>query len=161
MAALLADVCSRGVLRDVALESRARSYTRTCAYFDDRFEVLLLHWSPGSASQIHDHGGQHCWLAVIDGTLAVENYDRLDDGTREGRATIAPRTSNVLETGELDLRSAPIDIHRVTEVGKRGAVSLHVYAQPLRHFYVYDEFAQRCDRVSSRYDALLAPLGAY
>lgn len=161
MAALLADVCSRGVLRGIPLEARSRSYTRTCAYYDERFEVLLLNWAPGSASQIHDHGGQHCWLAVVDGTLSVEGYDRLDDGTREGRALITPRDCLILETGDLDLRSAAVDIHRVAVAGKTGAVSLHIYARPLQRFYVYDEFAQRCEEVRSRYDSLLAPLGAY
>jgi cysteine dioxygenase len=161
MAALLSDVCSRGVLLKIPLESRAGSYTRTCAYYDERFEVLLLKWAPGSASQIHDHGGQHCWLAVVDGAFAVENYDRLDDGSRPGRAVIAPRECIVLEGGDLDLRSAAVDIHRVTQNGKTPAVSLHVYARPLQRFCVYDEFAQRCEEVRSRYDALLAPLGAY
>lgn len=162
MAAVLTDVCARGVIQRVPLESRPGGYTRTCAYFDDRFELLLLNWARGSVSEIHDHGGQHCWLAVIDGALELENYDRLDDdGKCEGRAAIVPRDSAILEAGALDLRSGPFDIHRVANAGAKPAVSLHVYARPLRYFGVYDEFAQRCRAVRARYDAILAPLGAY
>ena len=161
MAAVLSDVCIRGLMRNVPLESRQGGYTRTCAYFDDRFELLLINWSRGAVSDIHDHGGQHCWLAVVDGTLEVENYDRLDDGGRAGRAEIVRRESAILETGQLDLRSAPFDIHRVANAGPSAAVSLHVYARPLRYFGVYDEFAQRCRTLRSRYDAILASPGAY
>lgn len=156
MAGVLTDVCARGLLRGIGLDSRPGDYTRTCAYFDDRFELLLLNWARGSASDIHDHGGQHCWLAVVDGVLELENYDRLDDGKREGRAEIVRRDSAILEAGQLDLRSGPFDIHRVSNVGAQSAVSLHVYARPLRTFVAYDEFSQRCRSVHSRYDAILA-----
>lgn len=160
MAGVLTDVCARGLLRGIRLDSRAGHYTRTCAYFDDRFELLLLNWARGSVSDIHDHGGQHCWLAVIDGVLEVENYERVDDGKREGRAEIVRRDCAILETGQLDLRSEPLDIHRVSNSGTRPAVSLHVYAKPLRTFGVYDELSQRWRTVHSRYDAILAT-GAY
>jgi len=160
MGAVLADVCARGLMRGLPLESRSGGYTRTCAYFDDRFELLLLNWARGSASDIHDHGGVHCWLAVIDGSLEIENFDRLDDGKGEGRAEIVRRDSAILEAGQLDLRSGPLDIHRVSNAGAKRAISLHVYARPLRHFGVYDEWARRCRTVRSRYDAILAPLGA-
>ncbi len=156
MAGVLTDVCARGLLRDFPLESHAGRYTRTCAYFDERFELLLLNWGRGSVSDIHDHGGQRCWLAVIDGVLELENYERLDDGTREGLAAIARRDSVILRTGQLDLRSKPFDLHRVSNAGTQPAVSLHVYARPLRTFGVYDEFSQRRRTVHSRYDAILA-----
>lgn len=162
MAAVLSDVCSRGLVADIPLESRLGGYTRTCAYFDDRFELLLLNWSRGAASEIHDHGGQHCWLAVVDGALEIENYDRIDDdGKCEGRAAIVRRDAAILETGALDLRSGPFDIHRVANAGSKPAVSLHVYARPLRHFGVYDEFAQRCRAQRARYDAILPSPGVY
>jgi cysteine dioxygenase len=156
MADVLTDVCARGLLQGIRLDSHPGHFTRTCAYFDDRFELLLLNWGRGSASDIHDHGGQHCWLAVVDGFLELENYERVDDGSREGRAQIVRRDSTILEIGQLDLRSAPSEIHRVSNAGGRSAVSLHVYARPLRTFGVYDEFSQRRRTVQSRYDAILA-----
>jgi predicted metal-dependent enzyme (double-stranded beta helix superfamily) len=160
MAAVLTDVCARGLLQGIRLDSRPGRYTRTCAYFDDRFELLLLNWARGSASDIHDHGGHHCWLGVIDGVLELENYERLDDGTCEGRAEIVRRDSTILQTGQVDLRFEPFDIHRVSNAGMRPAVSLHVYARPLRTFGVYDEFSQSRRTVHGRYDAILAT-GAY
>jgi|SRR5579862_1683623 len=138
-----------------SLPVRPGGYTRTCLYYDDRFEVLLLNWSERSSSQLHDHGGQHCWLAVLDGQFHIENYDRVDSGDVPGRAIVLPRTSATLERGDVDLRSGPHDIHRVV-AGNTNAVSLHVYSRPLSAFTVFDEFAQRCETVRGRYDAILA-----
>lgn len=78
MATLLREVCIAGIGLKRPLAVRAGGYTRTCAYLDDDFEVLLLNWSTGAASPIHDHGGQRCWMAVLTGQLMVDDYARLD-----------------------------------------------------------------------------------
>jgi len=153
MANILREVCFAGVPLESPLPSRERYYTRTCAYRTDDFEVLLLNWSPGAVSPIHDHGGEHCWLAVLDGSLVVDDYGRLDSGERMGRAVIEPRGTAVLECGDVDLRSGLFDIHRVGAAGSAGAVSLHVYARPLQRYLVYDEFEQRCSVATGKYDA--------
>jgi cysteine dioxygenase len=134
-------------------------YSRTCAYLDERFEVLLLNWAPGARSALHDHGGQHCWMTVLDGHLFVDNYARLDDRTVGGHAVVAPRESMQLERGDLDVRQAAYDIHRVGTAGPGSAVSLHVYARPLRDFLVYDELEERCAPGRSYYDAVVAFAG--
>ncbi len=135
--------------------SMPKGYTRTCAYADERFEVLLLNWSAGSSSTLHDHGGRHCWVAVLDGQVLFENYDRLDAGDVPGEAIVAPSDAAIARRGDLDLRALPNDIHRVSAAGGRSALTLHVYARPLREFNVYDEFSRRCRRGFSRYDAVL------
>ncbi|HEY1978252.1 MAG TPA: cysteine dioxygenase family protein [Candidatus Baltobacteraceae bacterium] len=132
---------------------RPNCYTRTCAYYDDRFEILLLNWAQNVASAIHDHGGQHCWLTVLSGQLQIENYERLDNEETPGRALVVPRDCATLGPGDLDVRSGPFDIHRVA-AGRGGAISLHVYAGPLRSFLVYDEFGQRCEPAHGGYDEI-------
>jgi cysteine dioxygenase len=154
MAALLDRVCA-GWSLDRPLLSRAADYTRTCAYSDDLFEVLLLNWAPGSASPIHDHGRQRCWMLVLDGRLRVDDYVRLDAADVAGYARVRPGESRVLETGGLDLRSRPFDLHRVAASGETKAISLHVYSRPLRTFSVYDELAERCESALGTYDAVL------
>ncbi|HTU80930.1 MAG TPA: cysteine dioxygenase family protein [Candidatus Acidoferrales bacterium] len=155
MARLLEQAVDRYRPGAPALVARPGGYTRTCAHFDERFEVLLLNWAPGSRSCLHDHGGQHCWLAVLDGAVRLENYDRLDGGENPGRAIVAARDSGTLERGQLDLRSAAVDLHRVSAAADGGAVTLHVYALPLREFNAYDELAHRCRPCRPRYDAVL------
>jgi predicted metal-dependent enzyme (double-stranded beta helix superfamily) len=155
MAELLRAVCFSGLSFKRPLPCRDAAYTRTRAYGNDGFEVLLLNWAPGAASPIHDHGGQHCWLAVLDGSLVVDNYERLDSGERQNCALIASRGSAALDCGDLDLRSGRFDIHRVRASRASSALTLHVYAGPLRRFLVYDELAQRCQVANGVYDASL------
>ena len=138
-----------------SLPSRPGSYSRTCAYADDRFEVLLLDWWPGAASEIHDHGGQHCWFVVLQGTLRVDDFGRVDSGDVPGHATLEARGSRDLASGDLDLRSGRFDIHRVVATGVH-AVTLHVYSRPLRAFLTYDQRARRCKPARSTYDRVLS-----
>lgn len=156
MARLLQSACSGGTTLNRHLISRPKSYTRTCFYRDDRFEVLLLNWAPGAASALHDHGDQHCWLIVLEGRLDIEDYVRLDAGEVPGHARIDARGSRVLERGGLDLRSGRFDLHRVSARRNAPAVSLHVYSQPLEKFLVYDQAAQRCETAFGTYDDVVS-----
>lgn len=137
------------------LPFRQAQYTRTCAYRDDQFEVLLLNWAPGAISALHDHADQHCWMFVLDGALQVEDYARLDAAEVPGVARVAPRGRRTIGPSELDLRSGRFDLHRVSAAGDAPALSLHVYAGPLRSFLVYDETTQRCKSVVGTYDEVL------
>jgi|SRR5579862_9076890 len=137
------------------LLSRPGDYTRTRVYRDANFELLLLNWAAGAASAIHDHGGQHCWMIVLEGTLQVEDYVRLDAGQTPGVAVVEPRGSRSLEPGAMDLRSGRFDLHRVAAPPEIKAVSLHLYAGPLQEFLVYDPPARRCDRAYGIYDAIV------
>jgi len=141
---------------DCGLTSRPGAYTRNCAYRDDQFEVLILNWAAGAASPIHDHGGQRCWMMVLDGSLEVDDYVRLDPGDVPGYAYVEPRGSRLLEPGDMDLRTERFDLHRVKCGNGSNAVSLHVYAAPLRNFFVYDETAWRCNVAFGTYDAMLS-----
>jgi cysteine dioxygenase len=141
------------------LISRRDAYTRTCAYRDDGFEVLLLNWAPGAASAIHDHGDQDCWMLVLSGTLQVDDYVRLDPANVHGYAHVEERSSRVLEAGGLDTRGGRFDLHRVSALSAP-AVSLHVYSAPLREYLIYDELARRCEPAFGRYDDVISPYAA-
>jgi len=138
------------------LVARSGAYTRTSVYRDARFEVLLLNWAPGAISAIHDHGGQFCWMTVLEGRLEVEDYVRLDAGEVLGYARIEPRGSRTLERGEIDSRGGRFDLHRVGASYDAPAVSLHVYAGPLHRFLVYDELSRRCETAIGTYDDVLS-----
>jgi len=130
-------------------------YTRSCAYWDERFEVLLLNWAAGAGSAIHDHGGQHCWMQVLEGQLVVDDYLRIDAGERPGFARVEAHGSRLMNAGDLDLRSGRFDLHRVSAPSGVPALSLHIYAAPLKEFSVYDELSQRCQTVRGTYDDVL------
>jgi cysteine dioxygenase len=126
-------------------------YTRTLLHRDRLFELLLVCWSPGSRSPIHDHDGQDCWLQPLAGALDLEDF-----AFRGDRITCIRRRVTV-ET--IDHRDEAEPIHRVT--APTPAVSLHVYARPLDHCRVYDEHG-RAGWLRLRYDRVrrVGPAGS-
>ncbi len=110
-----------------------------------------MNWSPGAASEIHDHGGQRCWFVVLDGTVRVKDYARVGGGDEATHAALERRGSLTLGRGDLDVRAGRFDIHRVAATSP--ALTLHVYAHPLLEFGIYDYDAQRRRAVRARYDA--------
>jgi predicted metal-dependent enzyme (double-stranded beta helix superfamily) len=138
-----------------ALIARPGSYTRTLAYGDENFEVVLLNWSAGVPSAIHDHGDQHCWMLVIDGTLLIEDFARLDAGDVAGYARVEARGSSLLEPGGLDLRAGRFSLHRVAATPAAPVISLHVYSGRLHEYLAYDDAGLRCKPVVSEYDDII------
>jgi predicted metal-dependent enzyme (double-stranded beta helix superfamily) len=131
-----------------------RQYTRTLLHRCDEFEILVLHWQPGCASSIHDHGGALCWLSVASGDMRVENYVRRDAGATPGYAQIAFDGRETLAAGAVDYRQDDLHLHRCI-TGDASAISLHVYAHPIDRFHCFDERAQTCSETISTYDAIL------
>ncbi len=96
-------------------------------------------------------------MLVLDGTLEVDDYVRLDAGETPGYAHVERCGSRRLDPGGMDLRSGRFDLHRVGAIAKSPAVSLHVYSGPLRKFLVYDEAERRCQTAGAFYDEILWP----
>ncbi len=125
-------------IRELArfVEVDAGRYTRRCVFREERFELVVLTWAAGCVSPVHDHGRSRCGMLLVSGELTVENYTRAPGG-RPGFVRLAPRDTVILRSGDIDLRSAARDIHRISATAG-DAVSLHVYAKPLRRYRVYD-----------------------
>lgn len=113
---------------------RPDCYTRNLVARNDQFEMLVLCWSPGQQSPIHNHAGQHCWMAVLEGEMEETLYRAPSSGgpLAEGRSLrLATRRVAYIDDG--------IALHRVAPVGNGSGVSLHVYSRPIDACNVYDE----------------------
>jgi len=132
----------------------AGAYTRSLLRKTNFFEIVLMHWSSGAATSIHDHGGALCWFAVADGEMSVENFLRFDNGSTTGRARIGRTQGSVLEEGGIDFRADDVQLHRCS-TPERPAVSLHVYARALERFHTFDERTGRCEEAASTFDVIL------
>ena len=49
-------------------------YTRNLIYKDDRFEAMAICWEKGTASRVHNHFDQKCWMTVPVGRLRGQNF---------------------------------------------------------------------------------------
>lgn len=119
-------------------------YTRNLVYRDARMEVLVLCWDTGSASPIHDHGGQRCWLRVLTGVMLLEDFPLLSGGREPGPARLGPpRSRGPVGEGAVDFRGPEDSIHRV-RVLQGPAVTLHVYVAPVEECLIFDTRRHVC-----------------
>ena len=94
---------------------------------DNDVELTMICWDSNSKSPIHDHGGQECWLIVLQGTICETLYD---DKFSRVRRHILDVDSNVTKS--------PLGFHKVHPINNQ-AVTLHIYKKPIRKYSVYDK----------------------
>jgi cysteine dioxygenase len=155
------EICARlqGMLLDPRtlapyLHFAPRRYTRNLIYRDDLFELIAVCWEPDTASPIHDHAGQLCWLSIQRGALRLENYRSLNGpGPGAGIHLLPNGGIDRAGLGCLDLQQGDNAIHRVSNPFDERAVSLHVYSRPFDVCIAYDREA------CTARDAAAVPLG--
>lgn len=93
------------------------------------WEVMLIAWSSGQVTPIHDHRGILGGMVVLSGTLAEERFNTPND---------RPELYDNRARPEGDLSDiGPTVLHRLAPTSAR-AVSLHVYRPPLRTMGIWD-----------------------
>jgi cysteine dioxygenase len=154
-----AEICGR--LQGIQLDPRTlapylhfapRRYTRNLIYRDGLFELIALCWDPHTASPIHNHAGQLCWLSIQQGALRLENFHSLDGpGPGEGIRVVPDGGIERAECGCLDLQQGDDAIHRVSNPFAERAVSLHVYSRPYDTCFAYDPAARTAREIALQY----------
>jgi cysteine dioxygenase len=128
-------------------------YTRTLLRKTPEFELVAMQWAPGSKSPIHDHGSSRCWVAILEGELHVENYDRLDDGFQQ-IAKLQHTFDVRMACGQLDHRLDWRELHRVSNTAPESTFSLQLYAAPQTQYTVIDGETMVCSRALPTYDSI-------
>ena len=109
------------------------SYTRNCLVDCDELELILLCWEPGQVTPIHDHGGEQCWVKVVQGELKETIFHTCDAGDlNEVRSSVA-------KNGDVTYMVDFMGCHRLENVHKGRSMSLHLYAKPIRSCKLFDE----------------------
>jgi predicted metal-dependent enzyme (double-stranded beta helix superfamily) len=114
------------------------AYTRTRLIDLPDFEVVAMHWAPGSISPIHDHGLSRCWVLLMEGSLEVENFER-ESAPDTNPVELRETGRLTLRAGDLDHRLGPSELHRVCNPSREGTYSLQLYARPIDEYRVIDE----------------------
>src|SRR5690606_17882231 len=108
-------------------------YCRNLVRLSDVYELIVLCWGPGQRSPIHDHAGQRCWIAVLEGA-ARETMYRVAPGPAP---SVTPGPVREFRQGSVAYAVDDIGWHRIEPVGP-GAVTLHLYSRPIRECRVLD-----------------------
>lgn len=116
-----------------ALSDASKGYTRNgVVNINGNANLLVLVWSPGKGSAIHDHANAHCCMKVMKGQLTESLYDV---PTSEGHEMV-PRQETILYRDEVGYISDEIGLHKISNASLEDfAVSLHLYTPPYASLY--------------------------
>lgn len=111
-----------------ALADASRAYTRNLVdEGNGKSNLLVLVWTPGKGSPIHDHGNAHCLMKILRGSLTETRYDFPTD-TQPQEMKVKSRT--VHDENAVAYMADELGLHRVSNEGSDFAVSLHLYTPP-------------------------------
>ncbi len=115
----------------------AKCYTRNCLVENEKFELILLCWEEGQITPIHNHGGEECWVKIIDGEFREKIYTTNQAGQLYMVNTINSKTNDV--TYMIDF----MGYHSIENLSAQRGLSLHLYAKPIRSCRIFDENSQQ------------------
>ncbi|KAI1817847.1 cysteine dioxygenase type I [Poronia punctata] len=111
-----------------ALSDQKMNYTRNLVdEGNGKANLLVLVWTPGKGSPIHDHGNAHCLMKILHGNLTETRYD-FPDGDVEKPMQI--KSERVYEENAVAYMADELGLHRMCNSGSDYAVSLHLYTPP-------------------------------
>ncbi|KAI4867463.1 RmlC-like cupin domain-containing protein [Hypoxylon rubiginosum] len=111
-----------------AMEDPDMAYTRNLVdEGNGKANLLILVWTPGKGSPIHDHGKAHCLMKILRGSLTETRYE-FPDGDKEKQMKLTSET--VLANNEVGYMSDELGLHSMSNYGSNYAVSLHLYTPP-------------------------------
>lgn len=110
----------------------SKSYTRNCIIDCEKFELILLCWEPGQMTPIHDHGGEECWVKIIEGEFRETIYQKND----VEELTVVK--SAVSKTDDITYMIDFMGFHSLENLSRQKSMSLHLYAKPIRSCNLFD-----------------------
>jgi len=104
------------------------------------FNLLLLVWTPGKASPVHDHADSHCLMKVLKGCLREKRYNF--PKSPEPKAPLVQTSDLKFGLNEVSYMSDQLGLHEISNTSLTDyAVSLHLYFPPnaaLRGCNIFD-----------------------
>ena len=119
----------------------ATYYARNLVRRSDLYELIVLCWSAHQRSPIHDHAGQRCWMAVLEGTVR-ETLFHVGAGPTP---SLTPGMTRDFQSGSVAYVVDEIGWHRIEPAQNAAAITLHLYSRPIRECHVFDD-EQGCVR---------------
>jgi cysteine dioxygenase len=114
----------------------ARGYTRNLIGTDyQSYTLLLLCWTPGQSSPIHDHPCDGCWMKVLKGQINECRYSE-NASTKTSNCSVSSLTC-ILDTtaceGDVIYIEDSMGLHKVGNPSLTvPAITLHLYCPPIQ-----------------------------
>ena len=111
-------------------------YTRNCIADTEKFELILICWCAGHQTSIHDHGGEECWVKVIEGEFKETVYKQDEMGALKLTKTKFSKKNDITYMKDF------MGFHRLENSANKRSMSLHLYAKPIRSCNVFNEVSK-------------------
>ena len=83
-------------------------------------------------TEIHDHGGEECWMYFVEGVFRENIYQK-----NEIEELKVVKTTEFTSGGVSYMKDF-MGFHDLENVSNQKSISLHLYAKPIRKCNVYD-----------------------
>eukprot|EP00457_Paulinella_chromatophora_P010297 gb/GEZN01010395.1/.p1 GENE.gb/GEZN01010395.1/~~gb/GEZN01010395.1/.p1 ORF type:complete len:232 (-),score=30.13 gb/GEZN01010395.1/:525-1220(-) len=126
-------------------------YTRNLVQDNDLVEIIVLCWSPGQISRVHDHGASDCFMVTLQGEVHEKRFNKYIHGREVIESQVpskvggaCPELKQVSET-ILNSSSPAVHIHdnqalhSVGNYSSERAITLHVYTPPIRRVKIFED----------------------
>lgn len=141
-------LCLPETLIEKHIHFSRETYTRNLVCRTPRFDMLILCWKPGHITTIHDHVDSLNCTRVIHGQITNRFFRAQEQ--RGGTVQVEVTEEDHIGSG----RCSGLDrggIHQMENTSDGDAVTLHIYAAPLRDITVYDPDRGTKEQVQLRY----------
>ena len=124
-------------------------YTRNCIADTEKFELILICWCAGHQTSIHDHGGEECWVKVVEGEFKETIYKQDEVGALKLTKTKFSKKNDVTYMKDF------MGFHRLENSANKRSISLHLYAKPIRSCNVFNEVSKTFVHKELDYDTTI------
>ena len=119
-------------------------YARNCIKRTDHYELILLCWETAQETPVHCHGGEECWVYVMDGELKETHYQYENE-------ELVTESVELLGKGEKSFMCDDLGYHKLENVSEQRSMSLHLYMDPIDTCTRFDEISHNFEPVDLSY----------
>ena len=127
-------------------------YTRNCIADTEKFELILICWCQGQKTAIHDHGGEECWVKIIEGEFKETIYKQDEEGILNLVKTSFSKSNEITYMKDF------MGFHRLENIANKRSMSLHLYAKPIRTCNMFDEKLKTIVPIDLCYTTIAEPI---
>lgn len=103
-----------------------------------KYNLIVLCWSEGQGSSIHDHADSHCFMKVLDGELQETKFAW--PSKQDHKKPMEVTGTKLYERDQVTYINDSVGLHRVENVSHSDvAVSLHLYIPPIEICRTFDQ----------------------
>ncbi|MFT6333895.1 MAG: cysteine dioxygenase [Saprospiraceae bacterium] len=119
-------------------------YARNCIERTEHFELILLCWEAEQETPVHCHGGEECWVYVMDGKLKETHFQYEDE-------ELITESVDVLGKGGKSFMCDELGYHKLENVSGQRSLSLHLYMDPIDTCTKFDKNANNFKQIDLSY----------